>query len=140
MKFGIIGFRLPRRYRHCEGAERDCGNPVNFFIFIMVLVFSGLLQLKLRNDDLVAMMLSSLWYLILFPRLNQVNDFGSRDASSIEKYMSTAESRKNILYHLKMGNSIILLALRRESTRAIIFESLKQKLVKLFKLRQYIYV
>ena len=45
---------------------------------------------------------------MLFPRLNQVNDFKSEDAQCIEKYMSTAESRKNRLDHLKMGNSIIL--------------------------------
>ena len=35
-------------------------------------------------------------------RLNQTNDFGSRDAQHTNRYVSTAESRKNHLDHLKM--------------------------------------
>jgi predicted DNA binding CopG/RHH family protein len=47
-------------------------------------------------------------FTILFPRLNQTNDFEGEDAQHTNMYVSTAESRKNRLDHLKMGNFTIL--------------------------------
>ena len=56
--------------------------------------------------------------IILFPRLNQVNDFKSEDAQCIEKYIATSESRKNRLDHLKIGNSISIVSWNINSIRA----------------------
>ena len=78
---------------------------------------------RVKNLDIDLSKIAIRDELIPNSRLNQTNDFKSEDAQRTKEYVSTAESCKNRLDHLKMGFGIKSEATRKSSGRVVSYIS-----------------